>query len=146
MKENWKMLDRTAIEAIIPHRDPFVMIDEVHELEPGVRIVGFKNVTGEEDFFRGHFPGNPIMPGVMIVESIAQAGAVCILSMPEFAGCTAYFAGIDKVRFKRKVVPGDRLRLEVVLSRMRGRIGFGAGKAYVGDELAVQADIMFAIG
>jgi 3-hydroxyacyl-[acyl-carrier-protein] dehydratase len=140
------IMDRAAIEAVIPHRDPFVMIDGVLELNPGRTIVAFKNVLPEEEYFKGHFPGNPVMPGVLIVESIAQAGAVCMLSTPEFAGCTAYFAGIDKVRFKRKVLPGEQLRLEVTIGRMRGRIGFGTGKAYVGDELAVLAEIMFAIG
>ena len=140
------LMDRSRLEEIIPHRDPFVMIDSVLEMVAGVSIIATKNVTGEEDFFRGHFPENPVMPGVLIVEAMAQAGAVCMLSLPEFAGRTAYFAGIDKVRFKRKVVPGDVLRLEVVMGRMRGRIGFGTAKAFVGDELATTAEIMFAIG
>jgi 3-hydroxyacyl-[acyl-carrier-protein] dehydratase len=140
------LMDRSRLEEIIPHRDPFVMIDSVLEMVAGVSIIATKNVTGEEDFFRGHFPENPVMPGVLIVEAMAQAGAVCMLSLPEFAGRTAYFAGIDKVRFKRKVVPGDLLRLEVVMGRMRGRIGFGTAKAFVGDELATTAEIMFAIG
>ena len=140
------IMDRAQIEATIPHRDPFVMIDSVSDLDPGKTIVASYFVAPDHDYFKGHFPGNPVMPGVLIVESIAQAGAVCMLSTPEFAGRTAYFAGIDKVRFKRKVVPGDTLRLEVSIGRMRGRIGFGTGKAFVGDELAVAADIMFAIG
>jgi 3-hydroxyacyl-[acyl-carrier-protein] dehydratase len=140
------VLDRAGIEAVIPHRDPFVLIDSVEAMRPGHTVSATKFVDPAEAYFQGHFPGNPVMPGVMIVEAIAQAGAVCMLSTPEFAGCTAYFAGIDKVRFKRKVVPGDTLTIHVEIGRMRGRIGFGHGKAFVGDELACQADILFAIG
>jgi 3-hydroxyacyl-[acyl-carrier-protein] dehydratase len=140
------IMDRTQIEAVIPHRDPFVLLDAVLALDPGQTITATYYVSPDHDYLQGHFPGNPVMPGVLIVEAIAQAGAVCMLSTPEFAGRTAYFAGIDKVRFKRKVLPGETLRLEVQIGRMRGRIGFGTGKAYVGDELAVQAEIMFAIG
>jgi 3-hydroxyacyl-[acyl-carrier-protein] dehydratase len=139
------MMDRQAIETIIPHREPFLLIDEVESVDD-VRIVAYKHVTGEEDFFRGHFPQFPIMPGVLILESMAQAGAIIVLQQPEYSGRLAFFGGMDKVRFKRKVVPGDTLRLEVALKHMRGSIGFASGKAWVGDELAVSADMIFAIG
>jgi len=139
------LMNQEEIKQIIPHREPFILVDEVESME-GDTIVCYKNVTGEEDFFRGHFPGYPVMPGVLIVEALAQAGAISILSKDEFRGKIAFFGGIDKVRFKRQVVPGDRLRLEVTLTRMRGNVGFATGKATVGDELAVSADIICVIG
>ncbi|NCA99536.1 MAG: 3-hydroxyacyl-ACP dehydratase FabZ [Clostridia bacterium] len=139
------MMNQEEIKQIIPHREPFILVDEVESME-GDTIVCYKNVTGEEDFFRGHFPSYPVMPGVLIVEALAQAGAISILSKEEFRGKIAFFGGIDKVRFKRQVVPGDRLRLEVTLTRMRGNVGFATGKATVGDELAVSADIICVIG
>ena len=132
------------IKRIIPHRDPFILIDNVIEMHEN-RVVCTKHLTGEEDYFRGHFPGHPVMPGVLIIEALAQAGAVNILSRPEFAGKIAFFAGLDKVRFKRQVVPGDTLRLELEITKVRGQIGFGEGKAYVGDELACSASLMFAV-
>ncbi len=138
------IMDQEAIKKIIPHRDPFLLIDSVLELSPE-HVVALKHVTGEEDFFRGHFPDYPVMPGVLVVEALAQAGAVSILSRPEFAGKIAFFGGLDKVRFKRQVRPGDTLRLEVKITRLRGPVGFGEGKAYVGDELACQASLMFAV-
>ena len=107
------MLNKEQIESIIPQRDPFLMIDEVEEYQPGEYCIGYKNVTGDEYFFKGHFPGNPIMPGVLITESLAQAGAVAILSLEENKGKNALFAGIDKMKFKKMVVPGDKLKLEV---------------------------------
>ena len=139
------MLDRRQIEEIIPHRDPFLLLDRVIEFEPGVRVVAEKDLTGEEDVFRGHFPGHPVFPGVLQVEALAQAGAVAALALPENRGKIALFAGIEKVRFKRQVVPGDTLRFEVRLTRSRPPIGKGEGKAYVGDELACSATLTFAM-
>lgn len=139
------LMNQEDIKKIIPHRDPFILVDEV-ELLDGDRIVAYKNVTGQEDFFRGHFPDYPVMPGVLIVEALAQAGAIQILSKEEFRGKIAFFGGIDNCRFKRQVVPGDRLRLEVTLTRMRGPVGFASAKAFVGTELAVSADIICVVG
>ncbi len=140
------LLNQEDIKAIIPHRDPFLLVDEIHELTED-RVVGVKYVTGKEDFFRGHFPEEPVMPGVLILEAIAQAGAVCVLSKEAFKGRIAYFGKMDKVRFRHKVVPGDVLRLEMTLNRIRGSIGFGTGKAYInGDTLAAEAEMVFAVG
>src|SRR5215471_8471123 len=135
---------REGIEAIIPHRDPFLFLDEVLELEPGVRVVARKRVTGDEWFFPGHFPGRPIMPGVIMVEALAQAGAVAALSLEENRGKLALFAGIDDVRFKRLVQPGDELTLACELEAARGPIGKGKARAMVGDELAVRGTLTFA--
>jgi len=117
------LMNQEEIKQIIPHREPSILVDEVESME-GETIVAYKNVTGAEDFFRGHFPHYPVMPGVLIVEALAQAGAISILSKEKFRGKIAFFGGIDKVRFKRQVVPGDRLRLEVTLTRMRGQCRF----------------------
>lgn len=136
-------LGRKEIEAILPHRAPFLLIDEVLELEPGERVLARKRVT-EEDC-AGHFPGNPIMPGVKMVEALAQAGAVAVLSQEENRGKLALFAGIDGVRFKRVVRPGDELRLECRLEDVRGPIGKGRAKATVGDDLAVRGTLTFAV-
>ena len=138
-------LDRAAIERIIPHREPFLLIDEIVELVPGERAVGRNRVTGEEWYLRGHFPGSPIMPGVLMVEALAQVGAVCGLSHPDFAGRLALFAGIDDVRFKRIVVPGDVLELECRITRLRGPIGKAEAEARVGGELACRGLLTFAL-
>ena len=135
---------RDVIETIIPHRDPFLFLDEVLELEPGVRVVARKRVTGDEWFFPGHFPGRPIMPGVIMVEALAQAGAVAVLSEEENRGKIALFAGIDDVRFKRIVEPGDELTLSCEIESVRGPIGRGRVVARVGDELAVRGTLTFA--
>ncbi|RRR69597.1 MAG: 3-hydroxyacyl-ACP dehydratase FabZ [Candidatus Viridilinea halotolerans] len=139
------MLTTQEIMAIIPHRYPFLLIDRVVELEPGVRVVAEKLVTANEPQFQGHFPGNPVMPGVLIVEAMAQAGAVAALSLPEHTGKLVLFAGIDDCRFKRVVRPGDTLRIEVQIERMRRSIGRGRGRATVGDELACEAGLLFAL-
>lgn len=138
-------LDRDAIKKIIPHRDPFLLIDEIVELVPGQKAVGIKRLTGEEDWFRGHFPDYPVMPGVLIVEALAQTGAVAILGMPANKGKIAFFAGIDKLRFKRQVLPGEELRLECEIIKVKGPVGKGAARATVNGELAVQGELMFAV-
>ena len=135
---------REGIEAIIPHRDPFLFLDEVIELEPGVRVVARKRVRADEWFFPGHFPERPIMPGVIMVEALAQAGAVAVLSVEENLGKLALFAGIDDVRFKRIVEPGEVLTLECSLEAARGPIGKGRAVARVGEELAVRGTLTFA--
>lgn len=139
------MLDIKEIMEILPHRYPFLMIDRVEEIESGKRAVAYKNVTMNEPFFQGHFPGEPIMPGVLIVEALAQTGAVAILSMPEYKGKIALFGGIDKVRFKRQVVPGDTLKLEVEIIKRKGAIGIGSAIATVNGEIAVKGELTFAI-
>jgi 3-hydroxyacyl-[acyl-carrier-protein] dehydratase len=139
------MLDIDQIMATIPHRYPFLLIDRIVEHEPGVSAVGVKNVTANEWFFPGHFPEFPVMPGVLIIEALAQVGAVALLSLPENEGKLAFFAGIDKVRFKRQVRPGDTLRLECEISRMRAGVGFGSARATVEGELVCTGDLMFAI-
>ena len=131
---------------IIPHRYPFLLIDTIEELEPGTRALGRKCVSVNEPFFQGHFPGNPVMPGVLIMEALAQVGAVAMLSQPDFQGRTAYFAGIDKARFRRKVVPGDVLLLETEIIKVKGPIGIGRAVAKVGDQVAAQAELTFSIG
>jgi 3-hydroxyacyl-[acyl-carrier-protein] dehydratase len=138
-------LDSDAIKAIIPHRDPFLLIDEIVELVPGQKAVGIKRLTGREDWFRGHFPDYPVMPGVLIVEALAQTGAVAILGMPENKGKIAFFAGIDKLRFKRQVLPGEELLLTCEIIKVKGPVGKGAARATVNGELAVQGELMFAV-
>jgi len=138
-------LDRDGIRAIIPHREPFLLLDEVTELRPGVRAVGRYLVKPDDWYLAGHFPGNPIMPGVLQVEALAQLGAVCGLAHPGFAGKLALFAGIDDVRFKRIVRPGDVLDLECQITRLRGPIGKADASAHVGGELACRAALTFAL-
>lgn len=140
------LLDKEAIKGIIPHRDPFLLIDEVTELEPGKRVVARKYLKEDEFWFKGHFPEFPVQPGVLTMEMLAQAGAVCVLSMPEFKGRIALFAGIDKARFRRQIRPGETLELEVEIIRLRSSIGVGKAIATVNGKKAVTAEISFAIG
>ena len=137
------MLQSEEIQKIIPHRYPFLLVDRIIELEEGKSAVGIKNVSSNEPYFQGHFPGHPIMPGVLIMEALAQVGAVLILKMPEFAGHLALFAGLDEVKFKRQVIPGDQLRLEVELIKFRKTFGVAQGKAYVGEALAAEGILKF---
>jgi 3-hydroxyacyl-[acyl-carrier-protein] dehydratase len=138
-------LGRSEIEQILPHREPFLLIDEVLELEPGARVVARKTVRPDEWYLTGHFPGRPVMPGVLIVEALAQTGAVAVLSEEENRGKLALFAGIDGVRFKRIVEPGDELELTCELERVRGPIGRGKAAAFVDGELAVRGTLTFAV-
>ncbi len=137
--------DITEIMATIPHRYPFLLVDRIIEVEPGTRAVGIKNVSAHEWFFAGHFPGNPIMPGVLIIEALAQVGAVAALSAPANRGKLGLFAGIDKVRFRRLVKPGDQLRLDVHLDRVRGSVGKATAIATVDGETAAEGQLTFAI-
>lgn len=140
------VLDAVAIQKILPHRYPMLMIDQVTELEPGVKATALKNVSINEEIFVGHFPGDPVMPGALIIEALAQTGAVALLTMPEFAGKTVYFGGIKSAKFRKMSRPGTQLRLEVTLERIRGNIGSGKGVAYIGDKKAVDAELTFMIG
>ena len=137
------MLYSQEIQEIIPHRYPFLLVDRIIELEAGKKAVGIENVSSNEPFFLGHFPGHPIMPGVLILEALAQVGTVVILKMPEYNGYLGLFAGLDEVKFKRQVIPGDKLRLEVELLKLRKTFGIARGKAYVGEELAAEGIIKF---
>lgn len=139
------MLNSNEIQKIIPHRYPMLLIDRIDELEPGIRALGVKNVTVNESFFQGHFPEEHVMPGVLMIEALAQVGAVALLSLEENKGKIAYFGGIKNARFKRKVVPGDTLILETEIISSRGSIGIGKATARVNGKLAVSAELTFAI-
>lgn len=139
------MLGKEEIEKIIPQRDPFLMIDKVEEYNPGESAIAYKKVREDEWYFKGHFPGNPIMPGVLIAESLAQTGAVAILSMEENKGKNALFGGIDKMKFKKMVVPGDILKLEVSIIKRKGPIGVGQAIATVDGKVAAKGELTFAL-
>ncbi|MBB2182266.1 3-hydroxyacyl-ACP dehydratase FabZ [Lachnospiraceae bacterium MD1] len=139
------MLNIDEIQKILPHRPPFLLVDRVEELEPGIRATGKKCVTMNEPYFQGHFPGKAVMPGVIILESLAQVGAICMLTVEGNEGKIVLFGGMDKVRFKRQVLPGDVLTLKVEISKSKGNFGVGTAIAYVDDQVAVEATLTFAI-
>lgn len=139
------MLSIEQIKEIIPHRYPFLLVDKIIEVEPGERAVGIKNVSANEEFFNGHFPDYPVMPGVLIIEAIAQAGGVALMQQEEMKGKLALFAGIDECRFKGQVKPGDQLRLEMEVTKQRRSIVKGKGTASVDGKVVAEADLMFAI-
>jgi 3-hydroxyacyl-[acyl-carrier-protein] dehydratase len=139
------MLDIKAIQEILPHRYPFLLIDKIESLEPGVKAVGYKNVTINEYFFQGHFPQEPVMPGVLIIEALAQVGAAAMLTLDEFKGKIGYFTGIDKAKFRKKVVPGDVLKLEVEIIKRKGPVGIGKAIATVDGKKAAEAELSFII-
>ena len=139
------MLNKEKIKRIIPQREPFLMIDEVEEYISGEMAIAYKNVNESEWYFKGHFPGNPIMPGVLITEALAQTGAVAILSLEENKGKNALFGGIDKMKFKKMVTPGDRLKLEVRIIKKKGPIGVGEGIATVNGDVVAKGELTFAV-
>lgn len=139
------MLSKNEIKQIIPQREPFLMIDEVEEYVPGKSAIAYKHVKKDEIYFKGHFPGNPIMPGVLITESLAQTGAIAILSQEENKGKNALFAGIDKMRFKKTVIPGDTLKLEVKIIKQKGPVGIGEAIATCNEKIVAKGELTFAI-
>ena len=146
VRENANSLTSEEIAAILPHRYPFALVDRILDYEPGQWAIGRKCVTRNEEFFCGHFPGQPVMPGVLILEALAQTGAVAILSQENFKGKTAYFGGLNNVKFKHKVVPGDRLRLECEIIKQKGPVGVGKATATVDGKIAVVGELTFMIG
>ena len=140
------MLDIKQIQEILPHRYPFLLIDRVDELIEGKSAKGIKNVSINEYFFQGHFPEEPVMPGVLIIEAIAQLGAIIVMTNPENKGKTAYFGGLDKVKFRQKVVPGDVLRIETEITKVKGYAGMGRGIAYVGEKKVAEGEFTFILG
>lgn len=139
------ILNSSDIQKIIPHRYPMLLIDKIVELQEGEMAVGIKNVTFNEQFFQGHFPGNPVMPGVLIIEALAQTGAVAILSLEKFKGKTVYFGGIKSAKFKKMVCPGDTLKLVTNITKLKGSFGIGSAIAYVDEEIAAEAELIFAV-
>ena len=140
------MMDIKEIREILPHRYPFLLVDKITEMEEGRRVKGYKNVTINEPFFQGHFPEYPVMPGVLVLEALAQVGAVAVLSMEQFKGKNPLFAGADKVKWRKQVMPGDKLELECEIIKIKGPIGIGKAVATVDGKKACEAEIMFAIG
>lgn len=141
-----KPLNIKEIQEIIPHRHPFLLLDAIEDYEPGEYAVGYKCVTYREDFFKGHFPQKPVMPGVFIIEALAQAGAVAILSIPENQGKIAFFGGVQKCRFKGMVVPGDKLKLETRIIKRKGPLGVGEAVASVDGKVVASAELTFMVG
>lgn len=141
-----KHLDIAEIQEIIPHRHPFLLLDYIEDYEPGEYAIGYKCVTYREDFFAGHFPGQPVMPGVLQIEALAQAGAVVILSVPENKGKIAFFGGINKCKFRGKVLPGDKLKLETRIIKKKGPVGVGEAVASVDGKVVASAELTFMIG
>lgn len=138
-------MHKIDVKSIIPHRDPFLFVDEVLELKPLEYAVGLKHIHKDLEFFKGHFPEKPVMPGVLIIEALAQVGAIALLADPAYKGKIAYFTGIEKAKFRKSVFPGDTLVLKCEIIKIRGPFGFGSGKAYVGDDLVCEATISFAV-
>ena len=146
MSKSQNYLDIKQIQEIIPHRHPFLLVDYIEDYEPGVSAVGYKSVTYGEYFFKGHFPQEPVMPGVLTIEALAQVGAVAILSKAENKGKIAYFGGISRCKFKGKVVPGDKIKLETKIIRQKGPVGIGEATASVDGKVVVSAELTFMVG